>query len=325
MQNLKTQYLGLELKNPIIVGSSGLTDNIQDIKKIEKAGAGAVVLKSIFEEQIKKEINSLQKGTHPEEKAYLSGYIEEHDLEEYSGLINNAKQKTDLPIIASINCNTATEWTHFIEKIDRAGADAIELNIFIMPLDKNKTSSQIEARIFEIVKKATSHTDKPVSLKISYHFSSLSNVIYKLSQYDISGLVLFNRFYTPDIDIENLEMCSGNTLSKPFQIFQSLRWIGMLSNRIECDFAASTGVHDGEGAVKCLLAGANVVQVVSTLYQNGINYIENILEDLKIWMHKKNYTYISDFQGKLNQSHIDDPELYERSQFLKYFAEEDIE
>lgn len=324
MVNIGSTYLGLSLKSPVIVGSSGLTNKVENIVEFEKLGAGAVVLKSLFEEQIRHEIardtNDNITSHYPEALDYISQYTREQQVEKYLDLITSASKSVDIPIIASINCITTDEWTTYAKRIEEAGADAIELNIFVLPSDPSADSGQNEKIYFDILSKVTQIVKIPVAVKISYYFSSLAKTAIELSWSGAKGIVMFNRFYSPDIDINTMKVISSNVFSSPEEITTSLRWVAMLSSRLHCDTCASTGVHDGTGLIKQLLAGAKAVQVVSTLYKNGFQRITSMNNELKNWMQVNNFENTSDFIGKLSFKKTDNPAAYERVQFMKYFS-----
>lgn len=322
MTDLKTGYLGLELKNPIIVGSCGLTNSVENIKKLEDNGAGAVVLKSIFEEQIAMEVGSFDTGTlkHTEGYDYISEYTKQHNLDKYIKLIKEANEKISIPVIASINCISSGEWASFAETIQSAGADAIELNIFILPVDFKNEGENIEKIYFDIIKKVEKKLNIPVSIKISSYFSGLANMIFNLSLTCASGIVLFNRFYSPDIDIDKLKVVSAGIYSSQSENSMPLRWIGLLSDQVKCDLVSSTGVHTGKDVIKNILVGAKAVQVVTTIYKNGPQYIKTMISDIEDWMNEHNYSSPDEFRGKLSQEKLKDPLVYERVQFMKYFA-----
>jgi dihydroorotate dehydrogenase (fumarate) len=326
MANLSTRYMGLELRNPIIVGSSGLTSSLENIKELVSNGAGAIVLKSLFEEQIRYEINKTMnqnealESYYPEAQDYISNYARDHQLDNYLKLISDAKAAVEVPIIASINCVSADEWTSFAKRIEAAGADALELNIFILPADPNFTGDQNEKVYFDIVAKIKNEIKIPFALKISYHFSGLAKTALKLSWAGAKGIVLFNRFYSPDINLDTLKVVPSNVFSTPEEISTSLRWVAMLSDRLYCDIAASTGVHDGKGVVKQLLAGAKAVQIASTLYKNGFGRIGEMLEYIESWMKEHNYQTTDEFIGKLSLKKTENPAAWERVQFMKHFA-----
>ncbi len=328
MTNLSTTYLGLNLKNPLIAGSSGLTDNVETIKAIEDNGAAAVVLKSIFEEEIIAEMEAnLQKMSstgfiYPETlEFYENNYAHEEITEQYLKLIRDAKQAVSIPVIASINCVTSNEWTYFPKQIAAAGADALELNVFIMPSEFSRSSEVIEQVYFDIIKTVKTQVAIPISLKVSYYFTNLGVTLQQLSKTGIDGLVLFNRFYNPDFDIENFEVRPSNILSSRSDLPISLRWIAIMAERVDCNLAASTGIHDGNAVIKQLLAGANAVQVVSALYTHGLGHIKTMLNNVSTWMQEHNFESIDAFRGKMSQAQSQNPAAYERVQFMKYFRE----
>jgi len=325
MIDLSTTYMGLNLQNPVIVGSSGLTRSLDNLLTIEDKGAGAVVLKSLFEEQIKLEIRKVfsmddMQGAYTEAEDYIKNYSRQHTITEYLNLIEGAKSRLSIPVIASINCVSADEWPAFAQEIEKAGADALELNVFVLPSDIDRPGDEYEKLYFDIIENVRTQVNLPISLKVSYHFSGMAELIKKLSWTEISGFVLFNRFFNPDIDIDKFTIKPGNLYSTPEEISTSLRWIAILADRIQADLCASTGVHDGDGVVKQLLAGARAVQICSTLYKNGFDRIPEIVNGLRSWMEKKGYEKISDFRGKLSFKKTENPSVYQRVQFMKHFA-----
>lgn len=325
MANLKTKYLGIEISNPIVVSSSGLSDTIGKIKDIEDAGAGAVVLKSLFEEQILNKADVLMGDqyydAYPEAYDYINSYVKSNDIENYISLIKDAKAEVNIPIIASINCVSADGWTEFAQQIENAGADALEVNIFVMPTDKQRTSAEYEEIYLNVARSLNKQIKIPFSLKIGSSFTNLTEMSANLETLGAKGLVLFNRFFEPDIDIDNLSVVSAPRLSFPSEIRKSLRWIGMLSdsNR-DLDLVASTGVHDSEALIKLLLVGAQAVQVCSVVYAEGLDVIKELKEGLSDWMDEKNFETIEDFRYKLNYENSNASEIYERSQFMKHFS-----
>ena len=325
MIDLSTTYMGLSLRSPVIIGSSGLTRSIDNLKQMEAKGAGAVVLKSLFEEQIKYEVRKVfsyddMVGAYTEADDYIRNYARTHALDEYLNLIREAKKAISIPVIASINCVSAEEWTSFAKNIQQAGADALELNIFVIPSDVDKEAADYEKLYFDILEKVKKEISIPIALKISSHFSGLANFVKKLSWSGVKGIVLFNRFFNPDIDIEKQRMSASSIYSTPDEITISLRWIGILAGRVQTDLCASTGVHDGKGVVKQLLAGAKAVQVCSTLYKNGLGQLDVINKELIQWMEKNNYSKISDFDGKMSFKKGESPAAFQRVQFMKHFA-----
>jgi len=326
MADLTTTYMGLKLKNPIIAASSGLTNSVEDIKEFEENGVGAVVLKSIFEEEIRRELKkdigimNMETFQYPETFDYYDNYAEDDTLTNYLKLIREAKKAVSIPVIASVNCVSAEKWPYYAETLQDAGADALELNVFVMPSDFEKTSEENEKVYFDLIKEVKKYVKIPISLKISYYSASLGSFIQKLSNSGIDGLVLFNRFYSPDIDINNLEILSTNVTSSSSELPISLRWIGIMHNRVGCDLAASTGVHDGAAVIKQVLAGANAVEIASAFYKNGKGILKDMLNDISTWMDQKGYKTIADFRGKMSQDKAQNPAAYERMQFMKHFS-----
>jgi len=330
MANLETKYMGLSLRNPIIAASSGLTNSVSDIKEFEENGAGAVVLKSIFEEEILLQLEKDQSAMNresflfPETVDFFDDMASDDAYTEHLKLIREAKKEVSIPIIASVNCVSAEKWPTYAQSLQDAGADAIELNVFIMPSDFNRTCDENEKLYFQIIEEVKKYVQIPIALKISYYSSNLGSLIQQLSHSGIDGLVLFNRFYSPDIDINNFELLSSHVLSQPGEIAMPLRWIGIMADRAECDLAASTGIHDGEAVIKQLLAGAKTVQVASTIYKNGKKQIKAMLQDVENWMDQKGYNNLDDFRGKLTQAKTGNPAAYYRMQFMKHFAGKDV-
>jgi len=321
MPSLETEYLGLKLKNPIIVSSSGLTNSVERIVELEKAGAGAVILKSMFEEQILNETSDLlQHNDYPEAADYLLAYARENSLKTYTQLIKTAKEKVRIPIIASINCVSDSDWETFAVDLQEAGVDAIELNIYPIPTDKNKSSAYYESIYFDIVKNITAKIGIPVTVKIGKTFANLIYVADQLHAHGADALTLFNRFFEPDIDIDDLKLTSAEIFSSSSDMHSNLRWVAMISAKTDIPISASTGIHTGEDAVKMLLAGATTVQLCSVIYKNGNKTIAEILDFIDSWMKKKNFKNIEQFRGKMNYESIKNPSVYERSQFMKYFS-----
>jgi dihydroorotate dehydrogenase (fumarate) len=295
---------------------------------MEKHGAAAVVVKSIFEEEIllevKDQINEAEKNPMiysglSETLDYIDLHIREDNLGKFLQLIRDAKNAVSIPVIASVNCLSDEDWTHFTRKMEEAGADALELNMFLNPADfKNK---EFEKTYFRIVEKVLATVKIPVSLKISKYFTRLGLSVKALSETGVSGLVMFNRFYSPDIDIQKMELSTPKMYSSGDEMYETLRWIAIMSERVTCNLAASTGIHTGEDVVKMLLAGATAVQVVSTLYKNGPDKIQKILSFLKDWMSKHGFDSVEQFRGKISRKYGADPAAFERMQFMKHYSE----
>jgi len=313
--------MGLKLRNPLIVSSSRITSTIEDIKKCADYGAGAIILKSLFEEQFLADSGRLMDQDDkyfwfPEAIEYINQHSKEHGIKGYLKLIQEAKEQTDIPIIASVNCVTATEWPRFSKELVEAGADGIELNVFIVPKDENIRSEEIEDLYVKVVEEVKKNVDVPVAIKIGPFFSNAFKMTNRLCKAGVNGIVVFNRFYRPDIDIDIEELCRPDYMSCPQEMGQSLRWTTLFSSRLSCDIAGNTGIHDGNGMIKMLLAGASAVQVCSTLYINGLGYIDTMISDLQKWMTWKGYDRIDQFKGKLTKRH-DNVAAFERVQFLK--------
>lgn len=322
MADLSVNYLGLKLKSPVIVSSSGLTDAVDKIVEIEKAGAGAVVLKSIFEEQLKHEANQyIVDNDYPEAEDYIRNYTRDNSVDKYLDLIEEAKKQVKIPVIASVNCVTSSEWVNFATKIEEAGADALEVNVFFLPVNKEASSLDYEKVYCDLADELKQRLSIPVAFKLGRQFSNLTNIVNRLYHRNLDGVVLFNRFYEPDIDVDKLKLTAAEVFSTPSEIRQTLRWIGIVAGSVEgIDISASTGVHDGESVVKLLLAGASAVQVCSVLYKKGIPFLKIIIDEVEVWMNKNNFNSIADFKGKLSYRGIKDPVLYERSQFMRHFS-----
>ena len=325
MADLTTKFAGLELKNPLIVGSSGLTDSISKIKDIAAQGAGAVILKSLFEEQISYEaqntIASNEVNEYPEAADYIKEYTKDNSLSDYLNLIRQAKKEVDIPVIASINCITVSEWISFAKSIQEAGADALEINVFILPMDRNQKSENYEMVYHDLFQKLRDKISIPVIFKISQQFTNLLGVLNRFNADGVNGVTLFNRFYEPDIDIENLTLKSAEVFSNPSDLRKVLRWVAIASGKIHgLDISASTGVHDSSAMIKLLLGGATTVQVCSSIYKNGTGIIPGMIKELNQWMDNKGFENLKAFRGKLNYDKFENPEMYERSQFMKYFS-----
>jgi dihydroorotate dehydrogenase (fumarate) len=329
MANLTTRFFGLELKTPVIIGSSGLTSSVEKIKSFEENGAGAVVLKSIFEEEIYNEFQFEMKNLHvahfnQEYLDYFDYEIKNDRVKQYLKLIGDVKKAgISIPVIASINCTSGSEWVFFAQKLELAGADAIELNLFVLPSDFSRSVQQIRQYYFNVVTKVLSEVTIPVTIKISPYFSDLAIMIKELSETKLEGITLFNRFYNIDIDIENRELVPAKILSYPFEYLQSLRWIGIMSGKVQCDLAASTGIHDYQTAIKMIMAGASAVQIVSGVYKHGFAFVKEMVIGISNWMEAYGYNNIQELKGVANSQKVSNPAMYERVQFMKFFGEYD--
>jgi dihydroorotate dehydrogenase (fumarate) len=317
--------MGLHLQSPLIAGSSGLTGTLTSLKEVQAGGAAAIVLKSIFEEEIAAEYENVlheatKKGMSLESYDYYDYQIRGERVANYVELVRQARKELSIPVIASVNCTYSHEWASFAVDLEKAGADGLELNMFFLPSDIARSSEEREKEYFLIVDRVLKQVHIPVSLKISPYFSTLAQIIERLSKTGIAALVLFNRFYSIDFDVEKMTLTESNTLSSASELATSLRWIALMSRRVHCDLAASTGIHDGVGLVKQLLAGAKAVQVVSSLYRNGTGQLSVMRRELTEWMDRHGYKTIADFRGKMSQAESGDPAAYERVQFMKHFG-----
>ena len=341
MEKLQTTYLGLKLKNPLIAGSCGLTGSISNIKELAKRGVGAIVIKSMFEEQInietEKVIKSNKDGVktftqapdtifskriydYEEAYSYIYDFAKGNTLSKYLDLLKEAKRSVDIPIIASINCVSNLNWHSFAKKIEETGIDAIELNIYVLPSDLRRSGEDNEKVYYEIIKEVRNYVNIPVSLKIGYYFSSLAQSIQNLSKSGIKGLVLFNRPYNTDFDIDKIDLKHGSIYSSPEEFTHTLRWVSILSGHVNCDISASTGVHGYETFIKQLLAGATTVQIASALYKEGFDVIPEILAKTGEWMKKHKFEDVASFRGKLSKSNLENPAAIERVQFMKLYS-----
>jgi len=316
---LYTKYLGLQLKNPIIVASSKLTNNIANIKKCSDFGAGAVVLKSIYDVQLLPE--HARKASdeeffywYPQHLDNLYKFSPDYAIDKYTDLIKASKNETDIPIIASIQCKSVSNWTELSHRLAEAGADALELNIYVPPYDKSIDSRTIEDDYIDIVEAVRRYVKIPIAVKIGYHFTNLVQVCHRLSAVGADGIVLFNRFFRPDIDIENETVVCSNMLSDPNELTLSLRWVSLISNELRSDVCGGRGIHDANGVIKMLLAGATTVQICSAFYHHGLGYIDTLLSEIEAWMESKDYETIDDFRGKIAKN-VKNKAYFEQMQF----------
>ncbi|MBN1559419.1 dihydroorotate dehydrogenase-like protein [candidate division KSB1 bacterium] len=320
MPDLSTTYMGLKLRNPIIAASSGITKSAAKIVDCEKAGAGAVVIKSVFEEVLSARDYGLSESVtfHSEAYDYMRSELElQYGPREYCDLINEAKAFVDIPVIASINCVSSKWWTNFAKQFQDAGADALELNIFKTATRLDETSETIEKMYYEIVESVRKQITIPIALKIGVYFTALPNVAATLARKGVNGLVLFNRFTEPDINLDKLTLGTTFSFSTSYDIYKPLRWTALLAGQIGCDISATTGVKSAKDVIKLLLAGASTVQIASLLYQEGIDSIAEISNEILAWMKDKGFEKIADFQGKLSFKKTATPDEYLRAQFME--------
>ena len=322
--NLTTNYLGLKLRTPLVVSASPLSEDIENIKRMEDAGAAAVVLYSLFEEQLRQDraelVGNLHRGTESFAEA-LSYFPEPEDFrlgpEEYLKHVAAAKKATRIPIIASLNGSSEGGWTDYARKIEHAGADAIELNIYYIPTDLNLTGTEVEMTYLDILKSVKSSVKIPVAVKLSPFFSNFANMAKRLDQAGADGLVLFNRFYQPDIELDSLEVKPNILLSTPMAMRLPLRWIALLYNRVKASLAATSGIHRASDVLKMLMAGADVTMLCSTIIRHGIPQIAIIERDLVQWMEEHDYESVAQLKGSLSQEKCAEPAAFERAQYMK--------
>lgn len=321
MVNLATKYMGLNLKNPIIVSSSQLTRSADGVKRCADAGAGAVVLKSLFEEQINADVKALADSAtttfHSEEWDYINRMGLDINADQYLKVIEEAKEAVDIPVIASLNCISGDRWVEFAKFIEAVGADGIELNIALMPRQFDDDPVKIENHIYNIVSNVKHEVNIPVAVKLGPYFTSMPRIAIGVRKAGASALVLFNRFYQTDIDIHSMTHTSKNKYSTPAEMSNTLRWISLLYQQIGCSLVGNTGIHDGEGLIKQILVGARAVEICSTLYINGMGMINFMLDDLQRWMIDKGYHTLDEFRGKMSYKNSKQPDYFERQQYIK--------
>ncbi|MFO7616805.1 MAG: dihydroorotate dehydrogenase-like protein [Bacteroidales bacterium] len=321
MVDLRTTYAGLTLDNPLIVSSSGLSDSLEKIVRLAGFGPGAIVLKSLFEEQILAEAGQLLGDQdYPEAADYIRNYTKDHSVGEYLNLITAAKGRITQPVIASINCVSNADWVGFARQIQEAGADALELNLFILPVDGGDPR-RVEEEYLDLIKRVREKTSLPLIVKVSPYFSNLIYMVQQFHAYGASGVVLFNRLYEPDIDVRDLKITHAEVFSSPADLRQTLRWISLTADPYrQIDLSASTGVHDADAVVKLLLAGAQTVQVCSVLYRQGPQYVKDLVDGLAKWMEAHGLPDVASFRGRMSYRNIENPRTWERAQFMRYFS-----
>lgn len=315
--------MGLDLKNPIVVASSGLTNSVAKIKELEQAGAGAIIVKSLFEEQITGESAKLMAAgeAYPEAADYINAYVRQNALGDYVELLAQAKKSVSIPLIASISCVSDKEWVSFAQKLEDAGADALELNMFYVPTSRKESAEDIEQRYLNMLSKVKKETKLPVAVKIGSYFTNIIAFVEKLQAHGANSITMFNRFYEPDINIKTLKMTASTVFSQESDLRHSLRWVGIASAVLpQMQIAASTGIHSGEAVVKQLLAGAQVTQVCSAIYKDGAQAIASMLQELQEFMAQWNFQSIEEFRARLSYKGMD-PMMYERAQFMRYFSD----
>jgi dihydroorotate dehydrogenase (fumarate) len=324
MTDLATTYLGLELKHPVVASAGPLSHTLDGIRQLEDAGAAAIVLFSLFEEQIRLENAAteqlMEAGTEsfPEALDYFPA-VEDYEVgpEPYLELIRRAREATGVPIIASLNGVTRTGWVDFARRIEEAGASALELNVYYIPADLSATGREVEDLYLEVLRRVRAAVRIPIAMKLSPFFSAPGDMAKRLVSEGAGGLVLFNRFYQPDFDLETLEVAPTLQLSRPDEIRLPLLWIAILRGRLEASLAATTGVHSGDEVVKYLLAGADAVMTTSALLKHGSRHLETLVSDLRHWMERRGYASVEQMKGAMSQRNVADPAAFERANYIK--------
>jgi dihydroorotate dehydrogenase (fumarate) len=322
--DLTTRYLGLNLRTPLVPSASPLSNEVDNIKRMEDAGAAAVVLHSLFEEQVRSELETVQyhlmQGTEsfaealtyfPQPSEFITG------PEEYLSKIRKAKESVRIPVIASLNGAAIGGWIDYAKKIQQAGADALELNIYSIPTELDRTSAEIEQNYIDILKAVKSAVGIPVALKLGPYFSNMANMAKRLDQAGADGLVLFNRFYQPDINLQELEVEATIHLSTPYEMRLPLRWVAILYGRIKANLAATSGIHCAADVLKMLMAGADVTMLCSVLFEKGLGAIRLIENEMSSWLTDHDYQSVRQLQGSMSQKYCADPAAFERAQYMR--------
>lgn len=322
MADISTTYMGIELSSPIIVGASTWSNKVDNIKKAEESGAGALVIHSLFQEQIELEREELQEDltAHGEEFAEALSYfphMEHAGPREHIMWVEKARKQVKMPLIGSLNATSRGEWIQYAKLLEQAGCNALELNLYAIETEPNKNADDVENQALDIVSAVSSEISIPVAVKLSPFYTALANFAYRVVEAGADGLVLFNRFYQPFIDPEHERIVISLDLSRSEDTRLPLRWIGILSDGLNVDLAASTGVKTAQDIARHLLAGAKAVQCVSTLYENGLSHIATLNNELSSWMDAHGHVRVEDFRGKLNHKNVEDPYAFERAQYIQ--------
>ena len=323
MADLRTTYMGLSLRNPIVVASGPMTSSVANLVKCEEAGAGAVVLKSIFEEQINYVVDkdSALNSEYVDFSDYQNVFgnmAKDYYIDQYLQLVADAKAKLSIPVIASINCTHINTWAEYAKRFEKVGADALELNYYPIASNASVSGEKVDKQAIAFAKAARKASSIPISMKIGFEYSSPANIMREFEKEGINGLVLFNHFFRPDINIDTETVCGSQALSTATEYSESLRWIALMAAELnKMDFAGTTGIHSGETVIKMLLAGAKVVEICSVLIQNGLGSIAGMLCKIENWMEEKGYKTVSEFQGKLAQENMLNGAYWERTQYMR--------
>ena len=324
MIDLTTTYMGMTLKNPIVASASPISETVEGICRLEDAGASAVVMYSLFEEQINYQSQLLDHYLSYNIESYAEALDYYPDLEDYKvgpesylELLRRAKEVTEIPIIGSLNGVSTGGWIEYAKKIEEAGADALELNTYFIPTDIAMTGTEIEQMYIDVLRDVKSSISIPVAMKLNPYFSATANMAFRLTEAGADALVLFNRFYQPDFDIENLEVVPHLVLSNSHELRLPLRWVAILYGRVPVDFAITSGVHTHEDVLKGMMAGAKVTMMASELLHHGVDRIDEILQEMTIWMEEREYTSVGEMQGSMSQQYVGEPSVFERANYMK--------
>jgi dihydroorotate dehydrogenase (fumarate) len=322
--DLKTDYLGFELEHPFMVGASPMCDDLGVIRQLEDAGASAIVMHSLFEEEVVSEELATNAATdHPANSfAEALSFFPEPDgvvygTDEYMNQLRKVKEAVNVPVIGSLNSRTESRWIEYAQQMQEAGADALELNAYFLSCDTSTTGADIEARTLHMVRQVRSAVSLPIALKLSPYYTSFANFACQLDEAGADGLVLFNRFYQPDLDVQNLEVTAGLTLSDETELAERLRWLAILSPKVEASLAVTGGIHTALGAVKAIMAGAKGVQLVSSLYKNGPSHLTAIRDGVAQWLTSRDYESLSQLQGSMNCDNAPNSETYTQANYLQ--------
>lgn len=320
-----TKYMGLNVKSPIIVGSCGLTNNMEDLELFEAAGAGAVVMKSVFEEQIlfdiKRNASQMSSMGHFDDGyEYVAAHVAADSMGRYFEHLADMKKHLHIPVVGSINCYSFENWLNYAKRFEDAGCDAMELNMAILPYETNLSADDVERLFSNVITTLKKAITIPISIKVSQNFTDMAKFMQQLSWMGISSLTLFNKPLNIDVNTNSMEVVNATAISEHGDIYNTLRWVAILANKLRCEISASTGVFTSDDVVKMLLAGAQTVQVVSAFYKNGPSYMNTLNEGLRQWMDQKGFDSIEQFRGKLSVKNNEAASMFLRTQFMKYFA-----
>lgn len=324
MIDLTTTYMGMTLKNPVVASASPISETVEGICRLEDAGAAAVVMYSLFEEQINYQSQILDHYLSYNIESFAEALDYYPDLENYKvgpesylEILRRAKEVTEIPIIGSLNGVSSGGWIEYAKKIEEAGADALELNTYFIPTDIGMSGTEVEQMYLDVLRDVKSSVSIPVAMKLNPYFSATANMAFRLSEAGANALVLFNRFYQPDFDIENLEVVPHLVLSNSNEMRLPLRWVAILYGRIPVDFAITTGVHTHEDVLKGMMAGAKITMMASELLHHGLDRIDEILQEMTIWMEEREYTSVVEMQGSMSQQYVAEPSVFERANYMK--------